>query len=130
MEYLTIPFDENTPSPSSSMGRHFRALLPAVSTNQNLNVSESLVDTSPVYGRVVMIALWSEWPEIPIGSMVSYCNHVSNIWPIGKVINCDARSYIIRKEKVIDISRNHIHLKPINVPYSPNADGNTPILPT
>ena len=60
-------------------------------------------------------------PGLPVGSIMGYCNHVTNKFDVGIVSAHDARSYTIFTENGTHISRNHIVLKHMNVHFEPKT---------
>ena len=117
LEYLTTPLDGNTPSPSKLNGHKFNSLLPNVNTlNDNSDILVKHHDVQlqrDTRGKLL--------PELPIGSKVSYGNHITNNYDIGIVTAQNARSYQICTEHSTHISHNHIDLKHMNAPYEPHT---------
>ena len=114
-KYLTTPLDGNMPSPSELNGHKFNSLLPNMNTlNNNSDIlvrchgAQLERDTK---GKLL--------PELPVGSTVSYRNHITNNYDIGIVTAQNARSYQICTEHGTHISCNHIDLKHTDVPYDP-----------
>ena len=117
LEYLTTPLDGNTPSPSELHGRRFNSLLPNVnSLNDNSDILVQRHDAQlqrDTRGKLL--------PELPVGSKVSYRNHITNNYDIGIITAWNARLYQICTEHSTHISRNHIDLKHMNAPYKPHT---------
>ena len=89
MEYLAMPLDSNTPSPSELNGCRFNSLLPNVSTfSRHSNVLVSHHDAQLQHNKRGHVL-----PELPVGSKVGYRNHVTNKSDVGIISARDARSY-------------------------------------
>ena len=56
-------------------------------------------------------------PDLPVGSKVSYRNHITNNYDIGIVTAWNAKSYQICTEHGTHISHNRMDLKCTNAPY-------------
>ena len=117
LEYLTTPLDGHLPSPSELNGCKFNSLLPNVNTlNNNSDIlvrrhgAQLERDTK---GKLL--------PELPVGSTVSYRNHITNNYDIGIVTAWNARLYQICTEHGTHISHNRIDLKCMNAPYEPHT---------
>ena len=115
LEYLTTPLDGNMPSPSKLNGHKFNSLLPNVNTlNDNSDIlvkhhnAQLQQDTR---GKLL--------PELPVGSKVSYRNHITNNYDIGIVTAWNTRLYQICTEHGTHISLNHIDLKCMDAPTNP-----------
>ena len=106
LEYLTIPLDSNTPSPSELNGHKFNPLLPSIS---NTKFSDVLVECHNAQlhhntrGHTLL--------ELPVGSTFGYRDQLTNRFHVGIVAARDARSYEICTEHGTHISRNRIALK-------------------
>ena len=117
LEYLPTPLDGNMPSPSKLNGHKFNSLLPNVNTlNNNSDIlvrhhgAQLERDTK---GKLL--------PELPVGSTVSYRNHITNNYDVGIVTAWNARSYQIYTEHSTHISHNRVDLKCTNAPYEPHT---------
>ena len=116
LEYLTTPPDGNMPSPSELNGHKFNSLLPNVKTlNNNSDIlvrCHSAQEEQDTKGKLL--------PELPVGSTVSYRNHITNNYDTGIVTVWNAKLYQICTEHSTHISHNCIDLKHMNAPlYKP-----------
>ena len=114
MEYLAMPLDSNTPSPSELNGHRFHSLLPNISTFSRY--SDVLVrhhDAQLQHDKRGHVL-----PESPVGSKVGYRNHVTNKFDVGIISARDARSYTIYKENDVHVSQNCIDLKWTDAPLN------------
>ena len=112
MEYLAMPLDSNTPSPSELNDRKFNSLLPNISNSKYSDVLVSHHDA-----QLQQDTRGHTLPELPVGSKVEYRNHVTNKFDVGIISARDARSYTIYTENGTHVSRNHIDLKQTNAPF-------------
>ena len=62
--------------------------------------------------------------ELPVGSTVGYCDHVTNKFCVGVVSNRNARSYRIFTENATHTSGNCIDLKCTSVQFDPKPNIN------
>ena len=117
MEYLAMPLDSNTPSPSELNGHRFNSLLPNISTfSRHSDVLVSHHDAQLQHNK-----RGHELPELPVGSKVGYRNHVTNKFDVGIVSARDARSYTIYTENGVHVSQNCIDLKWTDAPFEPKT---------
>ena len=113
MEYLAMPLDSNTPSPSELNGHRFKSLLPNVSTfSRHSDVLVSHHDAQLQHDKRGHIL-----PELPVGSKVGYRNHVTNKFDVGIFSARDARSYTVYTENGVHVSQNCIYLKWTDAPF-------------
>ena len=75
IEYLATPLDSNTPSLSELNGHKFNFLLPNISTFSSKH-SDFLVDHHDA--QLQCDKRGHALPELPVSSMVGYCDHVTN----------------------------------------------------
>ena len=117
MEYLAMPLDSNTPSPSELNGHRFNSLLPNISTfSRHSDILVSHHDAQfqcDKRGHAL--------PELPAGTQVGYRNHVTNKFDVGIISARDARSYAIYMENGVHVSRNCIDLKWTDAPFEPKT---------
>ena len=79
MEYLAMPLDSNTPSPSELNGHRFNSLLPNISNfSRHSNVLVSHHDAQLQHDKRGHVL-----PELHVGSKVGYRNHVTNKFNVG-----------------------------------------------
>ena len=116
MEYLAMPLDSNTPSPSELNGCRFNSLLPNITHNKH---SDKLVDRHNA--QLQCDKRGHALPELPVGSKVGYRNHVTNKFDVGIISARDARSYTIYTENDVHVSQNHIDLKHTDAPFEPKT---------
>ena len=114
VEYLAMPLNSNTPSPSELNGHKFNSLLPNVqlSVPNTLDALVSCHDAQLQHdkkGRTL--------PELPVGSKVGYRNHTTNQFNVGIISARNSRSYTIHTESGTNISRNRIDLKQTGTPF-------------
>ena len=99
MEYLAMPLDSNTPSPSELNGR-FNSLLPNISTfSRHSNVLVNHHNAQLQHDKRGHVL-----PELPVGSKVGYRNHVTNKFDVGINSARDTRSYTIYMENGVHVS--------------------------
>ena len=122
VEYLAMPLDSNTPSPSELNGHKFNSLLPNDSTFSSKH-SDALVSCHDAQlhhdkrGRTL--------PELLVGSKVGYRNHTTNQFNVGinnqlnvGIISArNSKLYTIHMESGTNISRNRTDLKWTNAPF-------------
>ena len=97
MEYLALPLDSNTLSPSELNGHRFNSLLPNVSTfSRHSDVLVSCHDAQLQHNKRGHVL-----PELPVGSKVGYRNHVTNKFDVGIISARDARSYTIYMDTIL-----------------------------
>ena len=107
LEYLALPLDSNTPSPSELNRCKFNSLLPNIS---NSKFSDILVEyhnaqlQHDTRGRTL--------PELPVGSKVGYRDYLTNRFHVGLISAYDARSYKICTEHGTHISNADSGNKP------------------
>ena len=82
LEYLSTPLDNNAPSPSELNGCQFISLLPNVSKS-NIKHSDQLVDRHDA--QLQQDNRDHVLPELPVGSIVGYRDHVTNKFSVGVV---------------------------------------------
>ena len=100
MEYLAMPLDSNTTSPSELNGHRFNSLLPNVSTfSRHSDVLVSWFDVQLQHDKRGHVL-----PELPVGSKVGYRNYVTNKFDVGIISARDARSYTIYMENGVHLS--------------------------
>ena len=113
MEYLAMPLNSNTPSPSELIGCRFNSLLPNISTFSRLSdVLVSHHDAQLQHDKRGHVL-----PELPVGSKVGYRN-VTNKFDVGIISAKDARLYTIYTENGV---QNRIDLKWIDAPFEPKT---------
>ena len=115
--YLTTRLDGNIPSPSELNGHKFNSLLPNVNTlNDKSDILVECHDAQlqrDTRGKLL--------PELPVGSKVSYRNHITNNYDVGIVAAQNIRMYQICTEHGAHISHNRVDLKCMNAPYEPHT---------
>ena len=119
IEYLVMPLDSNTPSPSKLNGYKFNSLLPNISTfssSRHLDVLVSHHDAQLQWDKRVHTL-----PELPVSTKVGYRNHVTNKFDVGIISEGDARSYTIYMENGVHVSQNRIDLKWTEAPFEPKT---------
>ena len=112
LEYLATPLDSNTPSPSELNGHKFNSLLPNISHSK---FSDVLVEHHDA--QLQHDTRGCTLSELPVGSKVSYRDHLTNRFIIGIVSARDARSYEICTEHGTHISRNRTDLKWVHAAF-------------
>ena len=114
VEYLAMPLDSNTPSPSELNGHKFNSLLPNVSTfsSKHYDALVSHHDAQLQHNK-----RGHTLPDLPVGSKVGYRNHTTNQFNVGIISARNSRSYTICMESGTNISRNHIDLKQTDAPF-------------
>ena len=116
VEYLAMPLDSNTPSPSELNGHKFNSLLPNISISKH---SDVLVDHH--YAQLQCDKRGHVSPELPVGTKVGYRYHVTNKFNVGMVSARDSRLYTICMENGVHVSRNCIDLKWTDAPFEPKT---------
>ena len=114
VEYLAMPLDSNTPSPSELNGHKFNSLLPNISTFSSKH-SDTLVSRHDA--QLQHDKRGHTLPELPVGSKVGYRNHTTNQFNVGIISARNSRSYTIHMESGANISRKCIDLKRTNAPF-------------
>ena len=114
VEYLAMPLDSNTPSPSELNGHKFNSLLPNVSTSSSKH-SDTLVSQHDA--QLQHDKRGCALPELPVSSKVGYRNHTTNQFNVGIILARNSRSYTIHTESGTNISRNGIDLKWTDTPF-------------
>ena len=118
MEYLAMPLDSNTLSPSELNGHRFNSLLPNISTfSRHSDVLVSCHDAQLQHNKKGHDVL----PELPVGSKNGYRNHVTNKFDVGIISARDARLYTIYMENGVHISQNCIDLKWTDASFEPKT---------
>ena len=112
LEYLSTPLDGNMPSPSQLNGCQFGSLLPCISSSKFSDALVSRHDAQLQHDKQ-----GHTLPELPVGSKVSYRNHLTNNFNVGIVSDRDDRLYTIIMENGKHISRNRIDLKWTKAPF-------------
>ena len=105
------------PSPSKLNGHKLNSLLPNVN---NLNDSSDIL-VEHHDAQLQQDTRGKLLPELPVGSEVSYRNHIINNYDIGIVTAWNARSYHLCTEHSTHISHNHVDLKHMDAPYKPHT---------
>ena len=116
MEYLAMPLDSNTPSPSELNGHKFNSLLPNISNSKHSDVLAQHHDAQLQHGT-----RGCTLPKLPVGSKVGYRNHVTDKFDVGIVSARDARSYI-HTEHGTHVSKNHVDLKQPDAPFEQKTE--------
>ena len=95
VEYLAMPLDSNTPSPSELNGCKFNSLLPNISTfsSKHSNALVSHHDAQLQHDKRGCIL-----PELPVGSKVGYRNHTTNQFNVGIISARNSILYTICME--------------------------------
>ena len=114
VEYLAMPLDSNTLSPSELNGHKFNSLLPNLSTFSSKH-SDALVSHRDA--QLHHDKRGHTLPELPVGSKVGYRNHTTNQFNVGIISARDSGLYTIHMESGTNISRNHTDLKWTNTPF-------------
>ena len=111
--YLATLLSTGVPSPAAMMGRDFRGLLPHLQHFLPDSTEELLVHCheNQVYSG------GHDLPDISVGSNVTFLDHRSGEWYPAKVQNQESHSYILTTEQGCTISRNHVNIRPTNVPF-------------
>ena len=117
MEYLVMPLDSNTPSPSELNGHRFNSLLPNVSTfSRHSDVLVHHHDSQLQQEKRNHTLL-----EMPVSSNVGYRNHVTNKFDVGIISARDVRLHTVYTENGVHVSQNHIDLKWTDAPFEPKT---------
>ena len=114
LEYLSTPLRTGLPSPAVMMGSDFRGLLPQLSHFLPDSTKEQLV----LQHEKQVHPGGHDLPDISVGSNVTFVDHRTKEWYPAKVQNREGRSYVLKNEQGHMISRNHVDIRPTNVPFN------------